>query len=235
MSGLIRALGGAVYHFPLIDIRPPKHPAALLSQLERLAQTDLAIFVSPTAVEQAFRHLPAWPAHLPAAGVGQGSARALRQAGISRIIVPEDGNDSEALLALPQLQSVSGKRVMLFRGEGGRTLIADSLRTRGALVEEIECYRRVMPQADVEGLLRAHAGHAFDAIVLTSREGLAHFLQLLGEQAKVFHEVPFFAPHPRIAEAIRQAGFAYAYVMPSGDEGCVQAMAHHFRDKFKPS
>jgi len=58
------------------------------------------------------------------ATVGAGSARALHDYGVSRVIVPQQRFDSEALLALDELQNVSGMRVAIFRGDGGRELLA---------------------------------------------------------------------------------------------------------------
>jgi uroporphyrinogen-III synthase len=79
--------------------------------------------------------------------VGPGTARALQAHGLDSIITP-DGQDSEALLALPQLADVAGKRVVIVRGVGGRALLADTLRARGAQVDFMECYRRMRPRAD---------------------------------------------------------------------------------------
>jgi uroporphyrinogen-III synthase len=232
LSQLIRDAGGLPFVFPAIEIKPPADPARLEEILGRLNQFDLAIFVSPTAVARAFERLGAsrsWPERLRAASVGQGSARALADRGIREVIAPSDQSDSEALLALPALQAVAGKRIVIFRGEGGRELMAQTLVQRGAIVEYAECYRRAKPQADIAPLLLQHSRQKFSAIVLTSRESLANLRDMLGDAWDSFKPVPAFVPHERIAEAARNLGMHSVHVTSGGDAGTMQAMIKFFQ------
>jgi uroporphyrinogen-III synthase len=231
LGTLIRQAGGEPVVFPAIEITDPADTRRLDALIENLHEYDLAIFISPTAVARAFQRIPVWPHSLQAAAVGQGSARALNNAGVKQVIAPTDGSDSEALLALPEMQRVSGKRILIFRGEGGRELLADTLRQRGATVEYAECYRRAKPRSDAAALMRQHAAHRFDGVVVTSREGLANFHALLGGGWERFQSVPFFVPHARIAEESGRLGIQQAIVTSEGDEGCVQAMSRFFMVK----
>ncbi len=224
LERLIREAGGNAILFPAIEIAEPADTQTLLSLIEQLPDFDLAIFISPTAVSRAFRHIPLWPARLRAAAVGAASAEALRQAGVNDVLAPTQASDSEALLALPQMQQVSGKRIVIFRGEGGRELLADTLRQRGARVEYAECYRRAKPTADPAALLDA----PFDAVIVTSSEGLNNLRQLLGPHWQKLCASLFCVPHQRIAEAARQAGVSQTLVSPGGDAALVAALAQHF-------
>ncbi|MGL4775525.1 MAG: uroporphyrinogen-III synthase, partial [Aeromonas veronii] len=100
-----------------------------------LRSVDAVIAVSIHAVHFAHDFLlqtgQTWP-HIEYFAVGQASADAFATIGITASC-PDDPR-SEGLLALPALQQVAGKRVLILRGNGGRDLIASTLASRGALV-----------------------------------------------------------------------------------------------------
>lgn len=209
---------------PLLELVPLLPPTDLA--LETLAATaDLVVAISPSAVGFGAKWWPiAWPPGCMVAGVGGGTARAWRAAGAAKVIEPQGDGDSEALLAHPALQSVSGQRIVILRGEGGRDLLGPTLRGRGALVAEWLCYRRQAPAslaAGLGGLLRDPP----DAWVVTSSEALAHLEAAWPVGAS--RSAPLFAPHPRIAEAGRRAGWM-TVLSESGDDGLMMALRTWF-------
>lgn len=219
----IEQAGGIPLLFPLLDIVPVSSPE-LGEQLSRLAAFDLAIFISPSAVAHgmaAIRASGEIPPGLRFATVGQGSANALRELGIGHIIAPQLRFDSEALLALPELQGVGGWRVLIFRGNGGRELLGDTLTARGALVEYATCYRREKPEVDVRELLAANA----DAITVTSSEALEYLWNALNQEARErLAIIPLFAPHERIAANARSLGWRNVQVTAGGEEGLLSGL-----------
>lgn len=226
----IRARGGVPLPFPLIEIHPPGDPAPLADVAAQRADFDLAFFVSANAVDRAMpvlRAAGAWPAHLQVATVGKGSEAALRRWGFDTVIAPDAGFDSEAVLALPAFQAgaVSGRRVVIFRGDGGRALLGETLRARGAVVEHVTCYRRCPPAGGPAPLLAWLASGALHAVTLTSSEAVQHLCALLGESGLAhFREVPIFASHPRIAVRAREAGFSRVIQTDPGDAAIVHAL-----------
>jgi uroporphyrinogen-III synthase len=220
----IEQLGGHPLLFPLLEITAVHDEHILREQISRLQQAGLAIFISPNAVRYglaAIRAAGELPAALNIAAVGQGSARALQELGIGHVIVPAERFDSEGLLALPELQSVAGKRIMIFRGDGGRELLGDTLKARGAQVEYVTCYLRSKPELDTGRLLAA----APDAITVTSSEALSFLREMLNEaQRRSVYAVKLFVPHERIAEAARQQGWQHVIVTESGDDGMLSGL-----------
>ena len=161
------------------------------------------------------------PPSLKIATVGQGSAKALRELSIANVIAPTERFDSEGLLALPELQNVAGWRVMIFRGDGGRELLGDTLKVRGATVEYATCYQRSKPQQDASVLL----SNASDAITVTSSEALGYLWQMLNGSARVvLRDTPLFVPHARIAELAREQGWLQVQLTASGDDGLLSAL-----------
>ncbi len=217
--------GGVPLLFPLLEIEAAEITPALRVQISRLAQSNLAIFISPNAVQYGMAALRAagvtLPPALKIATVGQGSAKALRELGIAAIIAPAERFDSEGLLALPELQDVAGWRVTIFRGNGGRELLGDTLAARGAAVEYVECYRRSKPPQDGAALLAA----APDAITVSSSEALGYLWQMLDEQAReILRGTPLFVPHARIAELAHQQGWQQVQPTAAGDDGLLAGL-----------
>ncbi|HEY8887104.1 MAG TPA: uroporphyrinogen-III synthase [Gallionella sp.] len=226
----IKQAGGVPLLFPLLDITAVQDTDTLHEQITRLGQFNMAIFISPNAVHYGIAAIRAsgfasaegsLPPSLKIATVGQGSAQALREAGISNIIAPAERFDSEGLLALPELQNVSGWRVMIFRGDGGRELLGDTLRKRGATVEYVSCYQRSKPQQDKGVLMAAEP----DAITVTSSEALGYLWQMLDDNDRAaLRNTALFAPHARIAGLAREQGWLQVHVTASGDDGMLSAL-----------
>lgn len=231
LCAALEALGAEPLCFPLLTIAPVADLAPLQVMARRLGEFSLAFFVSPNAVRfalDAMLPVAPWPAGLKVATVGKGSEAALAERGFTGVIAPSIGFDSESVLALPAFQAdaVDGRRVLVLRGDGGRDLLGDTLTARGARVEYLTCYHRGGPADDPAPLVeRARAGR-LDALTLTSSEGVAHLLALPG--AEVLKTVPVFVPHPRIAAAAEEGGFARVVLTGPGDRGLIDGLAAHF-------
>ena len=232
LAALIREQGGNPILFPVIEIRDLDDTAALDDVIGRLDDFDLAVFVSPNAAVKgwaAIRSRRAVPPKLAIATIGRASARELRRLGASSVIAPNAGSDSESLLAMPELRAVAGKRVVIFRGVGGREVLRETLEARGARVEYAECYRRARSNADAATLIAAWDRGEIAALVATSSEGLRNLTDMLGPAA---HDrlagTPLFVPHPRIAATARALGLNEVVVTGSGDEGIAAGLAAHF-------
>lgn len=207
----LRQLGAHPILFPALAILPPHEQVPLQAVIARLEHFQLAIFISPTAAQRGMAAVSAirtWPSGLPVAAVGKGTAKALHELGIEEVLQPESGADSEHLLALPQLQAMAGKEVAIFRGEGGREILAQTLRERGAQVTYAECYRRGLPmESDPAPILELFAEDKIQAVTAYSGETLDNLFQLLGNAGKDYLcRTPLFVPHPRIAERAQQLG-----------------------------
>ena len=172
LAGWIAEQGGEPLIFPLLEISPVIDPAPLQAVITRLGNYSLAVFISPNAVDfsvPAILAKQAWPSGLQAAAIGQSSVALLARYGIDHALAPVERFDSEALLELPEMQRarVAGKRVLILRGNGGRELLADTLRERGAEVDAVSCYQRSAP-ADAAPLQALWRSGRLDALTISS-------------------------------------------------------------------
>ena len=124
---MIRDLGGAPQHLPVIAIVEMGNSLQIDEKIRRLLEFDVVIFISANAVHKVIRYIDAHgglPEKLSIACVGAATANALRQFGAEQVIYPKQQFNSEALLDLPVFQSVQRKKILIIRGEGGRDLLA---------------------------------------------------------------------------------------------------------------
>lgn len=220
----IEKLGGTCIQFPLLEITPLADDQILRQFVARLHEFQLAIFISPNAVRygmEAIRRAGGLPASMQVATVGLSSAQALLDLGVTKVIAPQQRFDSEALLELAEMQNVRGLRVAIFRGDKGRELLGDTLKSRGAIVEYVTCYHRGKPQHNVSDLLAAKP----DALSVSSSEALNNLWEMSDTADRVsLAAMPLFASHQRIAAAAHKLGWQQLITVAASDEGLVSEL-----------
>lgn len=226
----IREAGGEALIFPAMEIVQVTD-AAIAACIAQLHTFDAAIFISPNAARYGLAAINAqrnWPTHIQVYALGPGTARELAQQGMADIIQP-DGQDTEALLSLPQLNAVRNQRIVIFRGVGGRELLADTLRTRGAEVVYAECYRRVRPDGDAQAVIQRWSIGQIHAVTIGSAETLHNLASMLGEIGiRLLRTTPVFAPHEKIAEVARASGIQQVIATAGGDAGLLDGLITWF-------
>ncbi|OYY73863.1 MAG: hypothetical protein B7Y40_07415 [Gammaproteobacteria bacterium 28-57-27] len=223
LSARIRAAGGAVILLPLLEIAPPLTPVDAAVLHAQMARADEVIFISPNAVRMALQTLSAdaWPPTPRLVAIGKGTARALRAAGFTQVLAPDEGADSEALLALPEFVQCAGRHTLIVRGEGGRALLAETLAARAAQVEQAVVYRRIALPPDFTALRQ----YELLLFVLTSSEALRvllHAARDAGDAAWLRAQAFLFA-HPRIAGYARTSGLNRGIMTSSPEDDAVFA------------
>ena len=147
------------------------------------------------------------------------------------VLAPADGGDGAALLALPEMQSLAQRTVLLCRGQRGRESLVQGLRAAGAQLEVLCCYARVCPQPDALALQRlqhslsAGAGDArLIAWVLGSAEAAHNLQRLMPDQGRCLAALPVFVPHARVAQVARECGWLHPRIYSGGDAALLQAV-----------
>ncbi len=229
LRNLLETAGAQAVMLPLLEIAPPLDSAPLQGALAHLGDYDLAVFVSPSALEKVFGSLLApWPNSLPVAVMGPGSATLAEELGIPSILKPSYRFDSAGLLQEPALQHLTGKRIVLFRGESGREELPQTLINRGAQLDCISAYRRLPPAFDKDRLA-AELAAGCDGIIISSSEAAQHLFCLAGDKTRQqLQSQLYFAPHVRIAETLAGLGATSVCQSTVGDAGIMAAITQYF-------
>lgn len=206
----IEDAGGRAIRFPVLEILDPIDSGPLIRLIDQLDTFDLAIFISPNAVHKVMNLTKArreWPARARIAAIGAKSGRALEQFGLTVDIRPGRRFDSEALLEAAELQVMNGRRVIIFRGDGGREMLGDTLRARGADVVYANAYRREKPSTDNGALLYHWSRGEVNAVLVTSAEGLHNLFDMVGKLGQMWlRKTPLILGSTRIAETAQELG-----------------------------
>lgn len=202
---LLEQSGAQVFHTPVMSIEPIVDGQAIKNLILEVDNFDKAICVSGNAAQLTLdwldRYWPMMPVGIEFFAVGQQTAKILGAADITALS-PSGRQNTEALLALPELQDLSHQRVIIFRGCGGREILADTLIERGARVDYCELYKRVINPD--QALLARQQLSQMDCLVAHSGE----LLQALGDQSgELGAEIAVVVPSERVAEIARELGY----------------------------
>ncbi|MEX2354124.1 MAG: uroporphyrinogen-III synthase [Gammaproteobacteria bacterium] len=182
---LINDAGGEAIPFPVIRIVPSQQPGpGQFRQL--LAGSSHIIFVSRNAVVFAAQLAGDLQASLQGKivfAVGAGTLQELEERGVVDIRSPGPQSGSEAVLALDELEEsqISGRHILIIRGNGGRELLRETLAARGAQVRYADVYQRIKPDVDQVIVDSLWQDTRPDVIVITSAQGLKNLLVMSGE------------------------------------------------------
>ena len=233
----VRAGAGEPVSLPVVEISGNRISQKQQRLLAGLAPGDIVIFISRNAVRYlgaAITEPVARFKGVQVLAVGSGTREALVQAGFSGVVAPQHGSGSEALLQLGLLQEaqVRGRRVVIFRGSGGRELLQDTLLQRGASVEVVELYQRRKPRTGAAGIKNLWHRSPPDVIVITSGEGLKNLIDITPQELR---EELFHTRLVVISDRVRDLALASGFRLEprvaadAGDAELMQAISSLYR------
>ena len=196
---------------PLLAIEPLPLADAQRALIANLDRYCAVIVVSKPAARLGVALLDEYWSQAPTQkwfSVGAGTGQILADRGLD-VSYPQAGDDSEALLSLPvftQAVECDQPKVLILRGEGGREMLAQHLRTLGVQVDYLELYRRCLPPYPNDVLLERVNAERLNGLVVSSGQGFEHLRQLAGDAWPRLARLTLFVPSPRVAEMARSAG-----------------------------
>ena len=215
--------GLAAEALPLLEIAAASDLTPARAAWARLHDYAALMFVSGNAVTYFFAARPAdappLPPQLRFMAPGPGTAKVLGAHGVPAAQIDTPGGnasqfDSEALWQVVGARSWAGQRVLIVRGQSGaspdasapgRQWLAAQLENAGATVDFVVVYQRRVPHFSPQQLQRmADSRHDGSVWLFSSSEALDGLPRLPGAD---WSQARAIATHPRIASAVRAAGW----------------------------
>jgi len=219
--------GAKVFHLPLLQIEALPQDKALEKKIKKLDQYDMAFFVSTNAAQIGMElietYFPTLPKNIKYFSPGITTARVLQNYGL-QVFYPEKAMSTEALLILPEIRKVlqdkskKKKRAVIFRGVGGRELLANALRAKGVGIDYIELYKRVLPVYRENYLKDIIKNKKPDGIVFSSAEAIYNFTLIFEKIYPAFKEIPVFVSSPRLENIVTKIGFKTVSLLKAADD-----------------
>jgi len=216
--------------WPAFELGAAPDPSRARATLGALADFDLAIFVSPAAVQAVadLRDAP-WPRDTMIGAVGADTEAAvhrhLKLPDDASVIAPADhGSGSEAFWAAWIQQARAAHRVLILRAQHGREWLGEQFGSTGAQVEMLPVYTRTEHTLDGAGLTRLRRWVDADARVVTVFSS-SEAVDALDRQLVVPSGAPAWlrrgvavATHERVAEKLLAAGYTRVELSAPDDD-----------------
>ena len=216
----LQAAGARVLRLPTLAIQPLTIDHPELGYVQNLDQYDWVICISANAAQLGLAALsnywPQWPVQQRWLAVGPATGAEMSKWHLPSLQIGRAGDTSESLLSLPELENLADQRILLMRGEGGRELLATELVRRGARLDQIPWYRRMLPSTDISPLIQQMTQGQSIILTVTSGDGLRNLISLIGEgyQAQL-RQLPLVVVSGRLADFARQQGFKAVWLAAS--------------------
>jgi uroporphyrinogen-III synthase len=182
LSRELRGLGLTVLSWPAVRVAPADR-GALDGALAEAESFGWIVFASRHAVAAVLVRLPAAPARVRVAAVGQATAQVLRQRGWPVHLVPEEASAAALIAAFAARWSAEDAGVKILYPASSRALptIAAGLAQLGARVTQVEAYRTQTATLDLEECRAWIARGGIGAVTFASPSAVSELARSLGE------------------------------------------------------
>jgi uroporphyrinogen III methyltransferase/synthase len=237
-------LGAEVIQTPTIRIESLADTAAMRAAVREAHKADWCVFTSVNGVDAFMEALALESldvrvlAGVRLAAIGPPTAERLRNAGLRTDLIPERYVAEGLLDALDGQGGVDGQRFLLPRSEIARPLLAEGLRERRGLVDEVPAYRTHSEGALPSGVVKELAQEAVDLVTFTSSSTVRNFVEALPseERDELLARVRGASIGPITSETMREAGIVVAVAASESTiPGLVKAIVDYFHNASETS
>ena len=213
----LEVLGCQVIRQPLLEIAAVAETPTIKSQFMNIDLFHVVIAISRNAAEAGLLYLdqywPQWPLGIDWIAIGPVTADVMITQGLD-VKMPAGQFDSEGALQMPELNNVAGKKILIWRGVGGRETLASTLRERGADVIYAELYQRLVPEYNEQQWQQVLVSKPL--LLVSSGQGLE---AIAAQQPRISESVRgIIAPSRRVAELAESLGFSKIQIAASAQD-----------------
>lgn len=211
----LQELGATVLLFPTVEFASPINMLPLDTALRNLGSYHWIVFTSTNGVRFFFGRLGQLNltggigASTRVAAVGPSTAKELTSRGVRVDFIPNRYLTDEVAYSLP---GVSERRILLPRSDLARKDLADTLRSRGGIVDDVVAYRTVIPETIDRVVTQSILAGTVDLLLFTSPSTVENFVTILGDSLKSSLKIQVACIGPVTAEAVRRVGLPVTIV-----------------------
>ncbi|MEP3348341.1 MAG: uroporphyrinogen-III synthase [Marinomonas sp.] len=216
----LSSIGLSPVSLPMLEIQALQgedEEAKIRSQIFNIDEFHYVIFVSKNAARYAAEWLdicwPMLPEKIHWIGIGQGTTNALIREGIPALSNP--GHTSEALLDWLKPVKMSGQKVLIVRGVGGRTELGDKLKEKGAKISYLSLYERKKPKYHAQTFFMLPD---INLIWVTSGENLSNLSEYVSQYKPEWKALPILTPSLRVNQQAINMGWINASCADGADD-----------------
>lgn len=175
LANQLKSLGADPICLPMIEILPPENWEELDAAIDKLHEYDWVIFASVNAVEFFCGRLErVWKEPQPRfATIGPATSGYLKRYGLYSSYQAREYVAEAFVRDFPDLDKLSGKKILWPKTNIGRLLIVEQFEAAGAKVDVVSVYRTGLPEdaeAIGEELIELLRGGEIDVVMLASAQ-----------------------------------------------------------------
>src|SRR4029077_12826518 len=149
LTRLLQQNGAEVLEIPMIKLEPPTRREELIDALLELNSYDWLVFTSPNGVAKFFEYFFSQFHDLRDLGgariaaVGPATANKLKELHLQVDLMPDEAQAANIAEAFTEFETIENLKICLLRAEVANQELPQALEARGAIVDDIACYRTV--------------------------------------------------------------------------------------------
>jgi uroporphyrinogen III methyltransferase / synthase len=233
LSRRLTELSAEVLEIPTIKIVPTERKTELAEALIELNSYDWMVFTSPNGVEMFFESFfKAFEdlrdiGGVRIAAVGPATAAKLRELHLKVDLMPDEYVAAKIADAFAKNETIENLKFLLLRAEVATPELPKALEAKGAIVDDIACYKTVPETEDLNGAAVRFLEDGADWVTFTSSSTVEHFHARFDLPAlrKKFPGLRLASIGPETSKALAALGLkADAEAKPHTIEGLVAAL-----------